>query len=64
MDLTHAPSLAPPPGIVSDFEHPDSLVHAVLATNIIAVTLMSFSVGLRLFTRTFVSRNLGWDDCR
>lgn len=57
------PALPPPPGQSSNFADPDSQGHVYtgVATAIIAVMIVL--VTTRQYTKYFIIRELGWDDC-
>lgn len=43
--------------------HDTSRAHAIVVTCIVAPIITSLFVLIRVWTRTFVSRSAGWDDC-
>lgn len=61
-DLSKIPLQAPPPGVVSNFENPDSL--SALPKVFIYVTLppMALFLVLRFYVRSTISRKVGIDD--
>ena len=56
-------ALQPSPDIASNPVNPPSLTGASLACNITCLTVATFFVLVRVYTRTFVVRSPGWDDC-
>ena len=62
--LENIPALAPPKGEQSNFDHPRTLASSIIILNAIFVALMFCTVTIRLYTRAFLARALGWDDCK
>ena len=58
------PAEAPPPGVKSNFENPDSRAGAVVATNIVFILLSAIALLLRLYTRRFIVNLFSLPDCR
>jgi len=63
VDLSQIPSLRPPPGVIPNFKHPPSLADALIAVDVVFLALMLVAVGVRVYTKGFILRSLGWDDC-
>jgi len=53
---------APPAGVQSDFDSPDWTGGNIVEVNIVALTASAIFLGLRLYTRTCLVRQPGWDD--
>ncbi len=53
---TFTPALAPPPGVVSNPDHPDSLVHLADVAIGICIPLVSIFYILRCYVRIFIKR--------
>lgn len=53
-----------PPGLNANFVNPPDHTKQLLVQHIICITLATIAVGVRLFTRAAITRNLGWDDCK
>ncbi|KAK6956859.1 hypothetical protein Daesc_002140 [Daldinia eschscholtzii] len=64
LDLDHTPIIAPPPGVVPNFENPKSLAPIGRITIAVVLPLMVIFVVLRFYTRFQISRSIGADDCR
>lgn len=62
-DPATMPAMAAPPGVVSDFNSPDSLLTYSFATVAICVFSITVALVLRLFTKIWVAKSMGWDDC-
>ena len=57
------PALPPPKGVKSNFSNPHSLELSLKVNICIWLTLMVICVAVRLYTRTFISKQkVGWDD--
>ena len=61
--LKNIPALPPPKGIYSNLDHPQTLASSLIVVNAIFLSLMIVAVGIRLYTRVFLARATGWDDC-
>jgi len=57
-------ALPPPPGVIPDFEHPESRGHLVVLATAILLPIATFILGLRVYTRVVLVRYLGSDDCK
>ena len=55
--------MPPPPGVVPDFVHPVSRAHQVIVVTVVFLTLAALMVMLRMYTRWFITRAVGYDDC-
>ncbi len=64
MDFSNIPAAAPPPGMVSNFSDPKTLSTSLIVLNAIFLSIMLIVVGARLYSRAFLSRAIGWDDCK
>lgn len=56
------PLMPPPPGVVSNFDNPDSTGPTAIITLSIFLAIATFAVGLRVYTRFFIVKRRGWDD--
>ena len=57
------PVQPPPPGVQSNFEHPNmERVHLLVATVAVTLGLAIIFLVARLYTRIVMVRNFGWDD--
>ncbi|KAL6238782.1 hypothetical protein BDW75DRAFT_236981 [Aspergillus navahoensis] len=56
------PAMPPPPGVESNFVDPPSRQTSVIVMASIFVPLMFLAVATRVYVRTRVIRNWGWDD--
>jgi len=53
-----------PPGITANFANPPDHTKEVLIQQTICMALATLAVGIRLFARARITRNIGWDDCK
>ncbi len=58
------PALPPPPGVTPNFVNPESRAGANIALHTTCLTLVTIFFAMRIYTRKFISRWIGWDDCR
>ena len=54
----------PPPGVTPNFAHPESRGYRISITLIVCLVLCTGVVLLRLYTRYFITRMIGVDDCK
>ena len=64
MDLSMIPSIAPPQGVIPNFNSPTNRADLFIAVSCIVVPLSFIFVVLKLYMRIFVMRKPGWDDCK
>ena len=57
------PVIAAPPGITSNFDDPVSRGYVVVVTGTAFLTLALCFLVIRLYTRFFITSNVGADDC-
>lgn len=58
------PAMAPPKGVIPNLIDPESRAYESIVTTAVCVSLMMPFFVLRLYSRLFVTRSLGWDDCK
>ncbi|MCJ1266643.1 hypothetical protein MMC22_006528 [Lobaria immixta] len=61
MDLNAAVE-PPPPGVTSNFDNPESRAYETVIVFTIYLTIMMSIFLLRIYSKIFVTRSLGWDD--
>ena len=61
--LLEGPGLEPPPGVIPNFVSPPSQKAANVACQSVCLTLATFCVFIRMYTRFFIIRSHGWEDC-
>ena len=64
MNYSNTPMVAPPPGAVSNFSDPKTQSTNLIILNTVFLPLMLIVVGIRLYSRAFLSHAVGWDDCK
>lgn len=61
--LDNNPLVPPPPGVVSNFIDRVSRADRVRNTTYVFLPFMIVAVVLRLYTRIYIKKRFGWDDC-
>ena len=61
--LAHIALVPPPPGVTANLVDPVSRERASIALHSTFLTLITFFLAMRIYTRKFISRWIGWDDC-
>ena len=56
--------LQPPPGITPNFVNPRSIEGTIAALVVVCVVTTTISTLLRMYTRVFIAKNHGMDDCK
>lgn len=68
MDLStlprDTPALQPPPGITSNFDNPYNIKPEINAALGVCLGVSTVLVWLRLYTRFFIIKCHGWEDCK
>lgn len=62
--LDHLPALPPPPGVIPNFVNPYSEAQSGIIENVICIILTTTIVWVKMYTKVFVMRDSGWEDCR
>jgi hypothetical protein len=57
-------TMAFPPGVVPNYENPESRAGQLLATNIVCLIIAGTFVSMRIYTQIFLLRAVWWDDCK
>lgn len=61
--LHNLPSVSPPLGVTPNFVDPPSKAGVLVALHSTFLPLMIIAVIIRMFVRTRITRQVGWDDC-
>ena len=61
--IAKIPALAPPEGVIPDFEHPVTHISIAVVWGSIELVLMLFFYTIRLYNKYFITRKFTWDDC-
>ena len=59
----NTPIAAPPPGVIPNYIDPPSRGWETILVVTVCLTLMVPFFLVRMYSRIFVTRSLGWDDC-
>ncbi|MCJ1465350.1 hypothetical protein MMC07_003968 [Pseudocyphellaria aurata] len=62
MDPSNIPLGPPPPGVIPNFVNPESRAYETIITVTICLAFMMPFFLLRIYSRVFVTRSVGWDD--
>ena len=52
-----------PYGLNQNYEHPVSQAKVLVVINAVCIALMLLFVGIRIYTKHYILRSVGWDDC-
>ena len=63
-DLSKVALQEPPPGVEQNLVNPESTANTAIAVTVLFTILMFVFVCMRMYTKLFVSRAWGWDDCK
>ena len=63
IDPTKVGALPPPPGVTPNLVDPYSQTDLLVATIVVCLTIATPLLWARLYTKFFVTRMPGWDDC-
>ena len=61
--LANIPALAPPEGVIPDFEHPANHISIAVVWGSIELALMLFFYTIRVYNKCFITKKFTWDDC-
>lgn len=64
IDLSQVATVQPPPGVKQNFINPKSNAGSAIAVTVVFTVITFIFVCMRLYTKFFVSRSKGWDDCK
>lgn len=56
--------IPPPPGVTPNFDHSPSRQGLMLGINVACLVFAFAFVSMRLWTKTYLTRSVGWDDCK
>ena len=57
-------ALPPPPGVKPNFVDPENFHPAMIATIVFCLALTTLLTVARVYTKLFISKTHGWDDCK
>ena len=58
------PAMKPPEGLLPNFVDPPTQDRSNIILHTICLILVTIFLGIRLYTRHFISHWLSWDDCK
>lgn len=61
---TNYPAMPPPPGVIPNFVNYPSREHEIIVIYSVFLGVSAFFVALRMYTRIFITRCVGYDDCK
>jgi len=61
--MNELPTLAPPPGVIANFDDPYSLQRYDILCQTLCFTVTTLLLAIRIYTKIHVLRRPGWDDC-
>ena len=56
--------LPPPSGVIPNFTDPDSITTIAIVVAIVFLSLTTVTTSIRCYTKLFLIRKHGWDDCQ
>ena len=62
--LDSLPALSPPPGVESNFVNPEDRGYILKSVATVLFCFMVCFFANRVYTKLFIIRKLGWDDCK
>ena len=62
--LNALPALPPPVGVESNFVNPEDRGYVLNSVATVLFCLMVCLFAIRVYTRLFIIRKMGWDDCK
>ncbi|KAL9577510.1 MAG: hypothetical protein Q9212_006315, partial [Teloschistes hypoglaucus] len=60
--LAMYPLASPPPGVIPNFVNPESHAYQLVITVAVCLALVVIAVSMRLYTKHFITKSMGWDD--
>ena len=62
--LLNGPAGMPPPGVVPNFDNPPNLAVYLYVTVGLTLGFATFAVIIRIYTKCFLLRSMGYEDCK
>ena len=62
LDPDTTPAMMPPPGVIPNFDNPESIAYQASTVIYVLMPLMFLVLGLRVYARIWMSRQFGFDD--
>jgi hypothetical protein len=61
--ILDSPAMTTPPGETPNFVNPPSLHVYLYVTLVLGLFFSTITLAARIYTKAFIIRSLGWDDC-
>ena len=58
-----SPAMAPPPGVLPNFVNPQNLRAVIIAIVALCGSISTLVFWMRMYTKLFIFRKTGWEDC-
>ena len=58
------PAGMPPPGVIPNYENPESRAYEAVAAGAVIMSIMLIFVFMKVYARAAVTKTLGSDDCK
>ena len=62
--LSNIPALAPPAGVVPNFVNPENQNVTIYVVLTISISVTMLAVMTRIYTKAYIIRKIGWEDCK
>ena len=62
-DINSIPAMQPPPGVIPNFDNPESMHPYVLGVAIGTIAVMVIAISIRVYTKAFIMRDMKWEEC-
>ena len=62
--LLQGPAGPPPAGVVSNFDNPQNHHNILYVTAALTLSFATCAVSIRIFTKLFLLRSMGYEDCK
>ena len=64
IDIYDTPAALPPPGVVPNLKHPQTLHAIFLVTGILCLLITMIAVVIRVFTKMYIMQRVRAEDCK
>ncbi|KAK3377512.1 hypothetical protein B0H63DRAFT_477333 [Podospora didyma] len=61
-DINDIPAMQPPPGVIPNFDNPESMHPYVLGVAIGTIAVMVIAISIRVYTKAFIMRDMKWEE--
>ncbi len=63
-EILRRPAAQPPPGVTPNLINPENLRTSVVILSTLVFSISFLAVSIRMYTKWYVIRSVGWDDCK